>query len=63
MLAFLAEPHSLAEMAKRRFVYRPNQESAHVDEVEHRTAFLHLQRMLTRNEVTEVEPGRYQRRP
>jgi glyoxylase-like metal-dependent hydrolase (beta-lactamase superfamily II) len=61
MLAFLAEPHSLDEMASRRFVYRPNQESAHVDEVERRTAFLHVQRMLTRGEAAEVEPGRFQR--
>ena len=63
MLTFLAEPHSLDDLAKHRFVYRPGQEGEHVEEVEHRTAFLHLQRMLDRDEVTEVEPGRYQRRP
>lgn len=62
MLAFLAEPHSLDELVKHRFVYRPGQEGEHVEEVEHRTAFLHLQRMLDRDQVTEVEPGRYQRR-
>jgi hypothetical protein len=32
-----------------------------VDAVETRTAELHLQRMVTRGEVTEVEPGRFKR--
>lgn len=62
MLAFLTEPRSLDEMAARRFVYLPHQDSGHIDEVEHRTAFLHLQRMLARGEAREVEPGRFQRR-
>ena len=62
MLEFLVEPRSLADMVTRRFVYLPHQESAHIEEVEHRTASLHLERMLARGEACEVEPGRFQRR-
>jgi hypothetical protein len=29
--------------------------------VEQRSAFLHVQRMQSRGEATEVEPGRFQR--
>ncbi len=63
MLDFLTEPRSLDEMVQRRFVYRPHQDSPHIDEVEHRTAFLHVERMLARGEAQEVEPGRFQRTP
>ncbi|MEM7338238.1 MAG: MBL fold metallo-hydrolase [Actinomycetota bacterium] len=61
MLEFLTEPRTPAEMAARRFVYRPHVEGVFIDVVEERTAELHLARMLTRGEATEVEPGRYQR--
>ena len=61
MLTVLAEPHSLAEMAAHRFVYRPHVEVTFVDPVERRSAELHVQRMLARGEAREVEPGRYQR--
>jgi glyoxylase-like metal-dependent hydrolase (beta-lactamase superfamily II) len=61
MLDFLAEPHSLDEMAAHRFVYRPHVEHSFTDAVEWRTAQLHVQRMLARNEAAEVESGRFQR--
>ncbi len=61
MLDFLAEPHSLDEMAAHRFVYRPHVEHAFTDAVEWRTAQLHVQRMLVRGEAAEVESGRFQR--
>ena len=61
MLDYLVEPHSLDDMAERRFVYRPHVEGVHVTAVEHRTAYLHVQRMLTRGEVAEVEPQLFQR--
>ncbi len=60
MLEFLAEPRTVAEMAARRFVYRPHVDIPFVETVETRTAELHIQRMLTRGEATEVDPGRYQ---
>jgi glyoxylase-like metal-dependent hydrolase (beta-lactamase superfamily II) len=62
MLDFLAEPRTVAEMAARRFVYRPHVDNVMVEAVETRTAELHLERMLRRGEAHEVEPGRYQRR-
>ncbi|MEM9133056.1 MAG: MBL fold metallo-hydrolase [Actinomycetota bacterium] len=61
MLDALVEPHSLDEMAERRFVYRPHVEADHVPAVERRTAELHVLRMLERGEAAEVEPGRFQR--
>ncbi|MEM8924339.1 MAG: MBL fold metallo-hydrolase [Actinomycetota bacterium] len=61
MLDYLLEPRSLAEMAEHRFVYRPHQDAPHVPSVEHRTASLHVARMLHRGEAAEVEPGHYQR--
>ncbi len=61
MLDFLAEPHTIEEMAAHRFIYRPHVESAFVESVERRSADLHVQRMLARNEATEVDPGHYQR--
>ena len=61
MLEFLAEPHTIAEMAEHRFIYRPHVEMSFLDAVERRSAELHVQRMLSRGEAVEVEPGRYQR--
>lgn len=61
MLDFLVEPQSIEDMVSRRFIYRPHVKSVFADQVEHRSAFLHLQRMQTRGEVKEVETGRFQR--
>jgi len=60
MLGFLSEPRTLEDLVTNRFVYRPQNEGAHIDSVERRTAELHLARMIERDEATEVEPGRYQ---
>ena len=60
MLEFLAEPRSLDEMMRRRFIYRPHVDHVFADNVEHRSAELHVQRMLRRGEAVEVETGRYQ---
>ena len=60
MLEFLREPHSIDEMRRHRFIYRPHVEMAFVESVETRSADLHVQRMLRRGEATEVAPGRYQ---
>lgn len=62
MLDFLAEPRTVAEMVSHRFVYRPHVEHTFADSVEERTAELHLNRMVDRGEVAEVESGRWQRR-
>ena len=42
MLEFLREPHSIAEMADHRFVYRPHVEIPIVAAVERRSADLHV---------------------
>jgi len=60
MLDFLAEPHSVDEMVAHRFIYRTHVEIPIVQDVETRSAELHLARMLERGEASEVEPGRYQ---
>jgi glyoxylase-like metal-dependent hydrolase (beta-lactamase superfamily II) len=60
MLAFLAEPHSIEEMARHRFIYRPHVDLLFVDAVERRSAQMHVERMLRRGEAVEAEPGRYQ---
>jgi glyoxylase-like metal-dependent hydrolase (beta-lactamase superfamily II) len=61
MLAYLAEPRTVEELATHRFVYRPHVEHSFVLDVERRSATLHLERMLRRGEAAEVEPGRFQR--
>jgi len=57
MIDFLDEPRTIADMAQRRFVYRPHVDNPFVVPVEHRTAELHVARMIDRGEATEVEPG------
>lgn len=61
MLDYLTEPRTIEEMVSHRFVYRPHVDLSFADSVERRTAELHVQRMLDRDEANEVEPGRYQR--
>jgi hypothetical protein len=60
MLAFLAEPHTIDEMVTHRFVYRPHVQHVFADSVEYRCAAMHIQRMLTRGEATEIAPGHFQ---
>lgn len=60
MLDFLAEPRSIDDMVEHRFIYRKHVEHVFANDVERRCAGMHLQRMLTRGEATEVEPGMFQ---
>ncbi len=62
MLAFLAEPRTLDEMVQHRFIYRPHVEHVFADNVERRSAHLHVQRMVRRDEAREVALGRFQAR-
>jgi len=59
MLEFLAEPHTIEDMAEHRFIYRPHVENHFVESVETRSARMHVDRMLRRGEAGEVEPGRF----
>ena len=61
MLEFLAEPHTIDDMMRHRFIYRPHVDHVFADAAERRTASLHVQRMLSRGEATEVAPDTYQR--
>jgi hypothetical protein len=61
MLEFLAEPRTVDDLVTHRFVYRPHVQHVFAESVEHRSATLHLERMLRRGEAVEVEPGRYHR--
>ena len=61
MLVFLEEPHTIDEMVAHRFVYRPDVTLIFADAVERRSAQLHLERLLRRGLVTEVDPAKYQR--
>jgi glyoxylase-like metal-dependent hydrolase (beta-lactamase superfamily II) len=59
LLAYLAEPHSLDQIADHRFVYRPGDAVAFAEAVERRSMGQHLERLLRAGAVREVEPGRF----
>lgn len=59
LLAYLDEPRTLDEIVAHRFVYRPGPAADFVDCVERRSMSMHLERLLARDQVEEVEPGRY----
>jgi glyoxylase-like metal-dependent hydrolase (beta-lactamase superfamily II) len=58
---WLAEPHTLDEIVAHRFIYRPHVTTLFVEAVERRSAVLHLERLVQRGAVAEVEPGRFVR--
>ncbi len=59
MLEYLTEPRTIHDMVAHRFIYRPHVEHVFADNVEHRCAVMHVERMLKRGEAVEVEPGRF----
>ncbi len=59
LLAFLSEPHDLAEIVEHHFVYRPGDSGLFLDSVERRSMELHLERLQRAGRVREVEAGRY----
>ncbi|MEE8558757.1 MAG: MBL fold metallo-hydrolase [Myxococcota bacterium] len=60
LLEFLKEPHTLDEVVAHRFIYRPSQTGVIVDPVERRSMGQHVERLIGRDRVREVEPGRFQ---
>jgi glyoxylase-like metal-dependent hydrolase (beta-lactamase superfamily II) len=62
LLSYLAEPHTLDEIVRHRFIYRPHVQLTFLDAVERRSAELHLARLLAAGAITEIEQGRYVRR-
>jgi glyoxylase-like metal-dependent hydrolase (beta-lactamase superfamily II) len=59
LLAYLAEPRSLDEVAAHRFVYRPTDAVPFAETVERRSMALHLARLTRQGRVREVDAGRY----
>ena len=59
LLEFLAEPHTLDEIAAHRFVYRPQDDVSFAEPVERRSMGQHVERLLRDGRVEEVEAGRY----
>ena len=62
LVTFLAEPHTLDEVAAHRFVYRPGDAVSFADPVERRSMGQHLARLRGQGRVEEVEPGRFRAR-
>jgi len=59
LLAYLAEPRSLGEIAAHRFVYRPEDPVPFAEPVERRSMAQHVARLVRRGRVAEVAPGRF----
>jgi glyoxylase-like metal-dependent hydrolase (beta-lactamase superfamily II) len=59
LLAFLAEPRTLDEIAAHRIVYRPGDAVPYADAVERRSMAQHLARLARDGRVDEVAPGRW----
>jgi glyoxylase-like metal-dependent hydrolase (beta-lactamase superfamily II) len=59
LLAFLADPRSLDEIAAHRFVYRPTDPVPFAEPVERRSMAQHVARLVWAGRVREVEPGRF----
>lgn len=59
LLAHLAEPRTIDEIAAHRFVYRPQDLVPFAEPVERRSMGQHVDRLVVAGRVREVEPGRY----
>jgi glyoxylase-like metal-dependent hydrolase (beta-lactamase superfamily II) len=57
LIAFLAEPHTLTEIASANFIYRPGSAPTFAEAVERRSMSMHLDRLRRNEVVTETEPG------
>ena len=59
LLEYLEAPRTMDEIVAHRFVYRPGPAADFIDCVERRSMGMHIERLLARDQVEEVEPGRY----
>ena len=59
LVAYLAEPRTLDEIVRHRFIYRPQDAVMFADGVERRSMALHLARLVRDGRVRELEPGVY----
>jgi hypothetical protein len=60
LLTFLAEPHTLDEVAEHRFVYRKSDPVPFAEPVERRSMGMHIARLARKGRVREIEAGRFQ---
>jgi len=60
LLSYLVEPHTLAEVAEHRFVYRKSDPVPFAAPVERRSMRQHIDRLARQGRVREIEPGRFQ---
>jgi glyoxylase-like metal-dependent hydrolase (beta-lactamase superfamily II) len=63
LLAFLAEPRTLDQVAAHRFVYRAQDAIPYAAFIERRSMSQHIERLVRRGGVHEVAPGLFQARP
>lgn len=57
LLSYLVEPHTLAEVAQHRFIYRPGDLIDFAEPVEVRSMAQHIERLMLQGRVEELEPG------
>ncbi len=59
LLDYLAEPRTMQDIVKHRFVYRPHDQVLFADGVERRSMALHIARLVRDGRVREPVPGLY----
>jgi glyoxylase-like metal-dependent hydrolase (beta-lactamase superfamily II) len=59
LLAFLAEPRTMDEIVRHRFVYRPQDQVANADATERVMMGMHLDRLVRRGSVEARDGGRF----
>jgi hydroxyacylglutathione hydrolase len=63
LLTYLAEPHTINDIVKHRFIYRPGVELLFADHVERTSMTMHLTRLVRDGGVREIEPGLFRSSP
>ncbi len=63
LLVYLAEPRSLDEIARHRFVYRPQDPIPYAEPVERRSMEQHVARLVQAGRVREEDAGRFRAVP
>jgi glyoxylase-like metal-dependent hydrolase (beta-lactamase superfamily II) len=60
LLEYLKNPHSLQDIVKHRFVFRPGDTGVFVDNVERRSMDRHLRQLLDAGRISKTNDGLYQ---
>ena len=59
LVAFLAEPRTMADIVTHRFIYRPGVQISFADHVERTSMQMHITRLIRDGGVVEIQPGTY----